>query len=39
MISLVAERPTRVPPTGEGDDNRVAAALSADVVVLCWTVL
>ena len=37
-LYLVAERPARGPPTDSGDD-AVAAALSADVVVSCRTVL
>ena len=36
-LCLVAERPARGPPTG--DDGRVAAALDAEVVVPCRTVL
>ncbi|WP_235681702.1 hypothetical protein [Halorubrum salinarum] len=38
-LCLVAERPARGPPTGDGDDGRVAAALDAEVVVPCRTVL
>jgi hypothetical protein len=38
-LCLVAERPERDPPTGDGDADGVAAALSADVVVPYRTVL
>ncbi|TKX87956.1 hypothetical protein EXE43_00615 [Halorubrum sp. SS5] len=39
-LYIVAERPARGPPTGDGDaDGRVAAALDAEVVVPCRTVL